>query len=561
MPTVHAEVEATYELDDAVEVPSLVELLGAARAAGDVPADGDGPWAEGETGDHRLSATYYDTPDLRLAAAGLTLRRRTGGEDAGWHLKVPMVDGSRSEVRLPVTDGSAGVPADLVTMTYARTGGAGLVPVAQVDTHRTVRHLVDATGRVLLEVADDRVTARRLVPPSDADGHARRDGDAAGTDGDAPETEAGTDGPDAPTTWREVEVEVVDGPRGLLTAVDPLLREHGLRPAATASKLARTLGADAVDRARARHSAGAGSAAAGDWTSATPAADVVLARIGVQVEQIRAQDLPVRLDAPGAVHAMRVATRRLRSALRTFGPLLRGSATRPVARELKWLAGVLGDARDAEVLRARVAAAVEAESDYLAAPQTVSADVRTGLDDAYTTAHGALVGQLDGDRYRALLAALAELVDDPPLKKRAARPGRKVLPALVAAADRELRTAMRAARHADDPAGRETLLHEARKAAKRARYAAEAVAGVVGADATRYAAAMEAVQEAAGDHLDAIATRDRVRELAERTTLPATAFTLGRLHAREDARVEESRTEVDDAWSAARAKGLRRWLR
>ncbi len=312
---------------------------------------------------------------------------------------------------------------------------------------------------------------------------------------------------------------------------------------------------------------------------------MVLAQVATQVEQIRAQDLPVRLDADGAVHAMRVATRRLRSALRTFRPLLRGSVTRPLARELKWLAGVLGSARDAEVVRGRVVTAVDGQTGagrpdepgpqgrsggahgqsddggWASPSAAVSDELRGRLDDAYTAAHEALVAHLDGERYRALLARLTSLLEDPPLRKRARRPARRALPDLVADGDAEVRSAMRAAHRATDPGEQETLLHEGRKAAKRARYAAEAVAPALGDDARRFAAAMEAVQESVGEHLDARNTRTRLRELAEQTTVPETAFTLGRLHAIEDARADRSRADVDAAWAAARKKRLRRWLR
>src|SRR5215217_3939241 len=80
----------------------------------------------------------------------------------------------------------------------------------------------------------------------------------------------------------------------------------------------------------------------------SPAGDVLLAHLREQVQQVHAYDGPVRRDAPDAVHKMRVAVRRLRSALTTFAPLVPASVARPLGKELKWLAGVLGAARDAE---------------------------------------------------------------------------------------------------------------------------------------------------------------------------------------------------------------------
>jgi CHAD domain-containing protein len=293
----------------------------------------------------------------------------------------------------------------------------------------------------------------------------------------------------------------------------------------------------------------------------SPAAHVALAQIGAQVEQIRAQDGPVRLDLPGAVHAMRVATRRLRSALKTFRPLLHRDVTRPVRDELRWLARVLGTARDAEVMRERVLAAVEREGDQGRSPGAVTDEARGQLAETYAAARRELLVELDGDRYRALRAALDALLDDPPLRKRAARRAGRVLPRLVARADAEARAAMTAARRAEDHADRQARLHDARKAAKRARYAAEAVAPALGKDARRLAAAMERLQDALGEHLDTANTRTRLHELAARTTAPSAAFTYGRLDALEEVRSDRTLTDVDAAWRRARRKRLRRWLR
>src|SRR4051812_3577008 len=153
------EVEKKYDADDDFELPPLVQLTAGTNGHRGAVA----PVAEGELLQQRLGATYFDTADLRLATAGLTLRRRTGGEDAGWHLKVPAGKGARSEVHVPLGRGTRTVPAPLQQMVWARTLGAALRPVAEIMTDRSVRRLVDVTGHVLAEIADDRVTARRLV--------------------------------------------------------------------------------------------------------------------------------------------------------------------------------------------------------------------------------------------------------------------------------------------------------------------------------------------------------------------------------------------------------------
>ncbi len=524
MATVHREVEKKYVADDAFELPPLLELA----AGTDVErAAAVAPVAEGELARQKLSATYFDTADLRLATAGLTLRRRTGGDDAGWHLKVPAGKGARSEVRLPLGRGARTVPAPLRQMVWARALGADLRPVAEIVTERTVRRLVDVTGHVLAEIADDRVTARRLLP---TDGL----GDAAG----------------AATSWREIEVELADGDEELLATVDARLRERGLQEAPSASKLAHVLGVEPQG----------GPQPPGKLTAKSAAGQTVLAHLRQQVEQIQAQDLPVRLDAPDAVHKMRVATRRLRSALTTFKPLIDAAVAKPLRGELKWLAGELGAARDAEVMRDRVRAAVQAESDAVhVAP--VADGAAAELDGAYRTAHDRVLAELDGDRYHALLLALDRLIASPPFTERAAVATGKALPKLVARSFAGVRSLVEEADGKPASPEREELLHDARKAAKRARYAGESVSAVFGDDALAFAAAMEGVQEALGEYQDSVLTRKRLLELALHTSSTSAAFLYGRLHALEGARAELSQQHFAAAWKAAGRKSVHRWLR
>jgi CHAD domain-containing protein len=529
MPAVHPEVEKKYAADDSFELPSLAGMV-AGVANGHGPAvDPAAAVSEGEPVTQRLAATYFDTADLRLASAGLTLRRRTGGDDAGWHLEVPVGAGARSEVRLPPGRAARTVPEQLRNMVWAHSRGAALRPVAEITTDRTVRRLVDATGQVLAEIADDRVTARRIRPTGGS-------GDAAG----------------AATSWREVEVELVRGGPDLLEAVDARLRTRGLREAANSSKLAHVLdGAGRLHPAKKK---------AHKLTAKSAAGDVVLAHVREQVEQVLAQDLPVRLDAPDSIHKMRVATRRLRSALTTFKPLFAAEVVRPLRGELKWLAGELGAARDAEVMRDRVGKAVEAEND-VAGLGPVAEVAGAELGAAYRGAHDRVLAELDGQRYHRLLASLEELVTAPPFTERAAGSAGKALPRLVARSYAGVRSLVEEAGALPEGDEREELLHDARKAAKAARYAGESVSRVLGADATAFAQAMEAVQEALGEHQDSVLTRERLRDLALNTSSTGAAFLYGRLHALEETRAQQSQQHFDTVWKAAGRKSLHRWLR
>lgn len=136
------EIEDKFDVPAEFMLPDLADVPGCAEVAG--PKS------------YELVAVYFDTPDLRLAARGVTLRRRRGGADPGWHLKLPKAKGVRSEITHPLTRSAKIVPAELAGLVRAYTRGAELVPVARLETKRSVTHLLDGTGAVLLEIADDR---------------------------------------------------------------------------------------------------------------------------------------------------------------------------------------------------------------------------------------------------------------------------------------------------------------------------------------------------------------------------------------------------------------------
>ena len=200
----HLEIEQKYDADADFVLPRLGSLpeLGGRRVA--------------DPKRYYLSATYFDTDDLRLNQNKVTLRRRVGGTDEGWHLKLPVRKDTRQERHAPLDEGAAGsVPARLASQVEEITAGERLRPVAILDTERTVFTLVAPSGEPLLEIADDRVTATRF---------------------DADDSE--------PLTWREIEVEALSedpAAASLAEAVGKMLREAGARPSSSGSKLARAL--------------------------------------------------------------------------------------------------------------------------------------------------------------------------------------------------------------------------------------------------------------------------------------------------------------------------------
>ena len=199
------EIEQKFDVDTDFERPSFGALTGVSEAAPAV---------------QHLSATYFDTADRRLAASKITLRRRTGGADAGWHLKLPEGSGDRREVHAPLGTAEREVPEELAARVAEVTGGQPLAPIATIDTERTAVTLHGDDGRVVAEVADDLVTGRRLQA------------DGAQSQGRSPEAEL---------RWREIEVEVPHADPALQRAAADLLLAAGARPAGHASKLARVL--------------------------------------------------------------------------------------------------------------------------------------------------------------------------------------------------------------------------------------------------------------------------------------------------------------------------------
>lgn len=199
--TEHLETELKLDVDPGFVVPNLDGL-----ASGQTVTEPEV---------RQLVANYFDTSDLRLAAVPATLRRRTGGPDEGWHLKLPVGAGTRRELQAPLGDDPTTVPPQLASLVATWVEGHPLQVVALLETRRTVRNLIGADGTVLAEVADDLVTGR--LPGL----------------GDTPAE---------PVTWREIEVELVSGGPEILAAARTRLTAAGARLSSSASKLGRLLG-------------------------------------------------------------------------------------------------------------------------------------------------------------------------------------------------------------------------------------------------------------------------------------------------------------------------------
>ena len=493
------EVEAKFAVDDTITVPDLTALTAVESA--------------GETAHHSLSAIYYDTADLRLTRARITLRRRTGGKDDGWHIKLPSSTG-RTELHAELTDPST-PPAELLDAVRAIIRRELLAPIAQVDNNRAETPLFDAAGDQVAEFCDDRVTAWSLLPGGQQ------------------------------TSWREWEVELtgdlaetVEG-AALLHEATSLLINCGARKSASASKLATALGDSAAAAPVPPYMSTKG-------LDEDSPAKAVVDSLRVQRDRLVEWDPKVRNDEWDSVHQMRVATRELRSLLETFEGILAGDQLTHIESELKELAALLGTARDAEVVEERFAGLLDSDTTGMI-DGTATEHIRGDMRREYERAHKRILRTLDSERYLSLLDAIDDLLAHPPLASDAPAEGTGETGAGAGtetggdsdspAAPAETRSSEEilyehlergykklvkrhkaAEEHYPDTSlplhQREEYVHDVRKAAKKLRYSANA-AKDSGLKAGKLSKACKELQEILGDYQDAVTSRDRIEKLAD----------------------------------------------
>lgn len=530
MTTEVRETEQKYDLEAGVALPSFTGLPQVAAVS--------------EPELQTLTAEYYDTDDLRLLRAGITLRRREGGPDEGWHLKLPEAGrgtarktagaSQRREIRLTLDhgdrdridrrgkDGGDPVPAELARLVRAHARDASLRPVARIETRRHLTTLLDGSGTSLAEIAVDKVAAQTMGASTTL------------------------------SSWNELEIELTGGRPQLLRAAAKRLRRSGLRPAGRAAKLERAL---AVDTRPSLTSAPSGGPAA----RRRRAGDVVWAYLGAQASRLKALDAAVRRDEPDAVHQMRVTTRRLRAVLQAFPTVVPQPATAGLLDDLRWLGQVLGGARDAEVLEQHFHTALaDLPTELVIGP--ADARVTRHFAPEHAAARTAVQRALDSGRYFRLLDDLDRLVDDPPAEA-ATEAADEILAQAVSRAFRRTKRRMNRATLAPAGADRDVALHEARKAAKRARYAAEAAEPAVGKQARRFATRMKAVQSVLGDHQDAVTARTVARRIGLEAHLAGeNAFSFGLLNERAHRDAQEYQRQARPIWKRAARRRARRWL-
>ncbi len=476
-----------------------------------------------------LTATYYDTDDLRLARAGASLRHRAGEGDKPWTVKLPTSSpGSRHEIDRPGDPGT--VPAELTALVASYHRGAPIHPVVTIRTTRHRLDLRDETGTPLAEVADDSVAVL----------HGRR----------------------VAARFREIEVERKAGGRKLLGQVGDVLTSAGATGGTFLPKHARALGEPAARPAdlvppRRRPS------------RSDSAADVVTYALAHDIVRMVDHDPLVRLRAAvgnndTAVHQMRVGTRRLRTDLRTFARLLDPAWASPVEDALRWLSTALGAARDTEVLRERLRRTAGLDPTYPLDPEVVEHidQVLAVWQDEALRALDAVMGS---PRYLALLDTLVAASAGPPASGLASGPADTVLPPLVARQWRRFATradALLTPTRGPGGGHPDEEWHEVRKLAKRARYAAEVAALAVGAPAADLASGIAAVAELLGAHQDAcVAAQTWLQITRSAPHSRRLAVGAARLFERERDAARAAQAAFPRQWEQVRGERLTGWLR
>ena len=490
--------------------------------------DGAAPWLVIHEPRHEvLKAAYFDTSDLALIRAGITLRHRRANNEGSWTLKFPVDTNRVALVRQEISfTGARGrVPVGAIDLTRAVTRFQPLTLVARLNTARTIVELHDAHGQLAVEVVDDNVSVY--------------------------------EGSRCTMRFREIEVELHSHTKPSVKALQAIVERlvaAGAVPEQPQSKLARGLG----DRTKAPADVEHEVLSARDWKHADTRQLVRHVLCASVIEMIR-HDAGVRLDLdPEHLHAYRVATRQLRSNLRTYSPLLDPEWTAALRAELAWLGASLGAVREADVLSKWL------QSQHSTLPRRhrrALGSIAQHLTDQRVEARRVLLADMRSPRYDRLIDQLCQATRQPSFnrdrKTHLERSALEVGPRFTRRTWRTLQRAVDAAAAADNPSV--DTLHKIRIYAKRCRYAAEALGPAIGKPVRRFAQRLSELQGTLGELHDADVAERWLGEAAQ--VVPGAAECVDYLIAL----VRTRRKHAEDEWppmvrDLADSKKLAAWL-
>ena len=486
-----------------------------------VPAHLEPPELRGfsvlETNRVTLTAVYWDTCHRGLLGWGHTVRHRTAsdGSESGWTVKFGQDDANGAVVRDEIAfDGDPSQPPEeLCSLIRAFIRHKPLQPIATIITDRRSQQLRGNDEHGVVEVADDLV--RSWV--------------------------GGNEGP----SFREIEVELIEGDEDLLVDVAQILRKAGVGEPDPASKLERVLGGRPKCELEPVK-----------LTRGASIAELVSAAFSNSTRHLILNDPGVRLgDHPEAVHDARVSTRRLRSDLKTLLPLLDESAVTLLRDELQWLGGSLGAVRDTDVLAEGLChLSKKLHSEDSLPIESLVGQVHQERQERYVT----LRNNLNDDRYITLLETLVRFAFRAPL----------VLPVGAPSTARRIgvklaRKAWKRVRKQVDGLGpdpQDAALHELRKRVKRARYAAELIDPLGHGGASDFAVQLADLQDVLGQLQDSVVADHWLRSRLARVVTSREAFAAGALHARELRQRAKARRRWRSVWNKSRRAKLRSWM-
>jgi CHAD domain-containing protein len=493
----HQEIEWQFEASDIEPVGNWLEEHPSVSGLEIVPA-----------ATKELADTYYDTEDWRLYRAGYALRVRRDGEGAEVTMKslTPAEDAlrRRREISEPLEGGietpkGTGGP---VGERLRRLAG-DLHPLFEVRTRR--RTFALCPERTVVE--PDEIV-------EDSSGDIRRRGaerDTAVGELALDESEFSGNG-ETTTRLSRVEVEVGSDAGiqdGVGDFIDTLREALGLRPTET-SKFRTGLSA-----------AGLSPAVAPDLgpteiDASISAGEVAFAILRRHFAAMLAHEPGVRLgENPEELHDMRVATRRLRAALKLYAEVLPRRAE-GYERDLRYFANALGEVRDLDVHLERLAEETSRNGDDLE-------EVVAVLEERQAEARRRMLKALDSNRYERFVASFSGTL-------RRGRSPAPTAPILEAAPDLVRRRYKKVRKAADALTGDSAPedFHNLRKKGKRLRYALEPLQGIYGKPSEKMVGFLKTLQDDLGDHQDLIVAAELMKEVGVAGDLPPRAvFSMG----------------------------------
>jgi CHAD domain-containing protein len=480
------EIERKFEVDDATRVPDFSDFAGCSTASS--------PHLES------LTAVYFDTSDFALAKRAIVVRRRSGGNDAGWHVKLREDEEQRRELHWPL-ESSGGevdtIPEQLLTAAGIPESSASLHPIAVLRTERMRRTFRDDVGNEIGEFCEDQVRAERVV------------------------------GRPYSTAWREWELEASGQGHQFLAQWASSLLDVGATPARYEAKLVRALG-DVDDESVAR--AHSKSTQVGAFFSAQRAA-IIVAAAGAQ------------LGNPDSIHDLRVACRTTRAVARALSRLKNSAALSRCDDECHWLATEVGAWRDIHVVYAGIGELTTADGSIIATGKVADClgeEEQERLLEARLTALLAL----RSERFDLLMDTLAHLANSGGSKfyKGGVSPKSLSKKILAREAERTLRKLERVAGVTESGSPSFGQLHTLRKRAKRLRYVAEFTASSIPKRSRSSAKTAEILQTSLGEIQDLVVMRAELERIrSSRDLEPDTRAGINLLIEASQAKLERAR--------------------